>query len=172
MRELTQTVTCAGDGPIGNCWQTAVACVLDVDPDALPAQAAYDWRRTREDGTVERGPGYWTPLQAYLRTHHGLAYVEMHYPPEVLACLRIADPGALHLMTGTTVRSAALGGLRHVVVARNGACVWDPHPSRAGLLGEVQWAFLVPYPQSWRGSTTGERPCVCPACAPRGEVAA
>jgi hypothetical protein len=145
MRELTQTVT----GLSGNCWQTCVACLLDIDAEVMPAQTDLH---------------YHNALNIYLRKHHGLAYVEMHQPEEFLAMLRIADPG-WHMLTGTTVRSASLNGSRHVVVARHGEMVWDPHPSRDGLLAEIQWAFLVPFPKRWE-PTWARMPhsCECPAC--------
>jgi hypothetical protein len=44
--------------------------------------------------------------------------------------------------------------------------IWDPHPSRAGLLGEIKTAVLVPFPPEWddpRPGVGGE--CECLACA-------
>lgn len=72
----------------------------------------------------------------------------------------------LHMITGRTVRTAT-NGSRHVVVARRGEIVWDPHPSRAGLLddaddGQREWSFLVPFPRSWELFTA--HPCICPQC--------
>lgn len=164
MREFTQTVTATeANGWTGNCWQTAVACLLEVEPSTLPPQGEYDWRRQGPDGKTEYGPSYSVPLGAYLRKHHELAYVECHGPEELLGLLRIAEPG-WHLMTGRTVRSDAFFGMRHVVVGRHGKVAWDPHPSRAGLLEEVRWAFLVPFPKSWEPHYTD--PCVCQACDP------
>jgi hypothetical protein len=160
MRELTQTSL----HPHGNCWQTCVACILDLDPEVMPPQSEYDWRRPGPDGKIEYGPQYMLPLQAYLRKHHGLGYLEMHSPPELFPMLRVADPG-WHLMTGRTVRSDQQNGDRHVVVGRYGQVVWDPHPSRAGLLEEIRWALLVPFPQSWEPMFTNE--CVCQWCAQR-----
>ena len=159
MRELTQTSV---HPAIGNCWQTCVACLLDLDPEVMPPQAEYDWRRTNEDGSVEYGPAYHNALMGYLRRHHDLTYVEISSPEELLPSLRVAEPG-WHMMTGRTVRSDALDGARHVVVARYGEVVWDPHPSRAGLLEEIRWAFLVPFPKLWAES---RNICVCPACKP------
>jgi hypothetical protein len=164
MRELTQTVFAdATSGRYGNCWQTCIACLLDIDPGVMPPQEEYDWCRTEPDGETVLGPGYLNVLQDYLRVHHDLGYVgTMHLPVELFPLLRVADPG-WHLMSGRTVRSEACGGLRHVVVGRYGQMVWDPHPSRAGLVEDIHWAFLVPYPRAWRRPV--ERPCVCPSCA-------
>lgn len=156
MKEFTQTTT----GPVGNCWQTAVACLLEVDPAQLPYQATLD-RRLVDGKWV--GQGYNNPLQAYLRKHHGLAYVEMHLPEEALAMLAVRDPG-WHLITGETVRTATLK-CRHVVVGRYGNIAWDPHPSRAGLTTDLRYSLLVPFPKAWESYHDGTpRPCVCPVC--------
>ncbi len=180
MRELTQTVLASREnGWRGNCWMTAIACMLDLDPAVMPEQGDYGAYKANEDGTRGDyiGPDYYGPLQEYLREHHDLAYVELHEPGEVFPFLRVADPG-WHLMTGLTPRSAAYGGLRHVVVGRYGECVWDPHPSRAGLIDEIRWAFLVPYPKSWRENEAMRAaqgkpptPCVCPKCSTQFAVA-
>lgn len=58
MRELTQTTF----GDRGNCWQTCVACVLDIDPETMPSQADLDYHRNESGELV--GPGYWNALQA------------------------------------------------------------------------------------------------------------
>lgn len=158
-RKLTQTSL-----DPGNCWQTGVACILDIDPETMPSQVEHDSKPVMSaDGTFRwSGPGYNNVLQAYLRKHHGLAYVELHAPwAELSAFLR---PVGLHLLTGRTVRSATNGEQRHVVVARDGETVWDPHPSRAGLLDEIKPAFLTPYPAEWAKHGGRRAECVCPAC--------
>lgn len=163
MRRFTQTVT----GLNGNCWQTCVACLLEVDPERLPSQEEHDRREMLPDGKYRNcTPGYNNPLQAYLKKHHGLTYMRLLVPEEAHAQLRFARPG-WHLISGVTERSASLGGLRHMVVGRYGKMVWDPHPSRAGLVGELSWAILAPYPKSWERSPEFELPCVCPECLTR-----
>lgn len=156
MKEFTQTAL----APVGNCWQTAVACVLGVEPAELPDQATLD--RKLVDGEW-RGMGYNNPLRAYLLKHHGLAHVDMHAPAEALALLSVR-PDVYHLITGRTVRTDERG-IRHCVVGRGGEVVWDPHPSRAGLTDDIRWAFLVPYPKEWTGYRKDEDGCLCPACA-------
>ena len=158
MKELTQTSLY----PKGNCWQTSVACLLEIDPEAMPPQSDYDWVDTLPSRERDFGPGYHNALNGYLAKHHALTYVEMHQPSTLYPLLRIEPPG-WHLLTGRTVRSDEYGGQRHVVVARFGVIVWDPHPSHAGLLDEIRWAFLVPFPPEWESS---ENDCVCPSCKP------
>jgi hypothetical protein len=166
MRQLTQTVTASANNDwVGNCWQTAIACLLDIDPDVMPPQEKYDRQLRGPDGVftdIKPREMYSRVLAAYLRDHHGLAYLEMHSPPELFPMLRVADP-RWHLMAGKTIRSETMGGMTHVCVALQGKVVWDTHPSRAGLLPGARWALLVPFPKSWAEMYNG--PCICPSCA-------
>lgn len=162
-QRLTQTTF----GTEGNCWQTCCAMLLGVELDALPAQGDYDKFRLKENGAREwYGPGYNNVLQAYLIKHHGLCYQEMHQAATLYEHIAVSAPG-WHMMTGRTVRSDQFHGTRHVVVARFGEVWHDPHPSRAGLLEELRWAFLVKHPTDWRRQWEKER-CKCPACGPDG----
>lgn len=156
MREYTQT----SFAPMGNCWQTAVACLLEVDPRELPDQTVHDCKLV--DGAWI-GMSYNNALQGYLRKHHGLAYVDLGgIPEEGLAMLQLRDPG-WHLISGRTNRSEQWAGLHHIVVGRYGQIAWDPHPSRAGLTGDFRWSLIVPLPKAWAEGLP--LPCVCPACS-------
>lgn len=144
MKELTQTSL-----DPGNCWQTAVACILDVDAEELPSQVAIE----------AAGGSYNNALQAYLAKHHGKGYVAMHVPGEAYEQLRISG---YHLMIGATARTPT-SGVHHVVVGLDGAMVWDPHPSRAGLTDEISWALITSRPKAWKEPRD---PCACPRCVP------
>ena len=159
MIELTQSSLAPG-----NCVQTCVACVLELDPGVLPDQTTYDRFHTREDGTrVRTGGSYHNAINAYLRTHHGLCYFNPSAPVSALSALfEIRAPG-WHFMSGKTVRTAT-SGVQHLVVGRYGEMVWDPHPSRAGLIGDIAWVFLAPYPKEWVRTWDPEDACECPAC--------
>lgn len=154
MTEYTQTTF----GSRGNCWQTAVACLLDVEPATLPDQSICD--PPLPDG------GHGTPffsnwLGSYLRKHHDLAYFEIHVP-EARHMLTVREPG-WHFLTGETERTGKPDGSpRHVVVARYGEMVWDPHPSRAGLTRKINLALLVPFPDAWKSHRYDD--CFCPSC--------
>lgn len=161
MRKFTQTTF----GEEGNCWQTAVACLLEVDPAELPSQSAVIME-SHADGLQHRRH-YSGILGAYLFKHHRLTYVEL-YQPGLYQYLTIKEPG-WHLLTGTTVRTGTAPGFeRHVVVGRYGEMVWDPHPTRAGLVGDIHLALLIPFPvhvPQWLDTYThGREPCICPAC--------
>ena len=159
----------------GNCFQTVVAMLLGVAPETLPDQTKCDEQlppRKCECGApgcigivrdrVKGTPWYSDWLSVYLEKHHGMAYFRIDAPWES-ARETIAIPG-YHALSGRTVRSAAMG-TTHIVLAKGGSMVWDPHPSRAGLLedGELRASMLIPYPRAWVRSGPAE-PCMCPAC--------
>ena len=148
----------------GNCWQTAVASVMEIPPDQLPDQTVCDlWDKPNpeESGTwTRKEPFYQNELGAYLRKHHGLAYVSLQ--PHLLTALEVKSPG-LHFMSGKTIRSA-VSKENHVVVARYGELLWDPHPSRAGLIEVIYWSFLIPYPAEWSKYSSKEQDCHCLEC--------
>jgi hypothetical protein len=138
--------------------------VLDLAPEKLPDQTVCDlWYKPNpeESGTwTRREPFYSNELGAYLKKHHGLAYVNLQ--PHFMSILEVKDPG-IHFMSGKTVRTPA-SRENHVVVARYGELLWDPHPSRAGLVEVIYWAFLVPYPAEWSKYSSRETSCHCPEC--------
>ncbi len=158
MKEFTQT-----DLDPGNCWQTAVACILEVDPSELPDQTEIEGRQ---------GKQYQNALNAYLEYHHGLVYADVD--DWVYAGMTVRDPG-WHILVGATVRTTPEKPIYHCIVGRYGEPVWDPHPSRAGLTLVKRWGVLGPLPERirlWRKemlekSKPGDWDflCVCPACA-------
>lgn len=140
--------------PEGNCWQTCIASILDIDPEVMPSQA---------DLERPKGGYYLGALNAYLRKHHGLIYNCMH--AHEVTPFKIIDPG-WHMLEGETVRTP-ITGAQHVVVGRHGEFAWDPHPSRAGLSKVLRHSFLVPFPEDLWGDKWGRVCCVCPACTVR-----
>jgi hypothetical protein len=160
MRELTQTVV----GENGNCWQTCIACVLDVDPVGMPDQSTIERVTGRDErGKFVRAGSYHNPLAAYLRDHHALVAAHVYSP--LHRAVRATTMGGLHLAYGETVRTPTLG-THHVVVARDGETVWDPHPSRDGLTKVTGWGVFAPWPDEWDLADNRRlNPCVCPRCA-------
>ena len=154
MRRLTQT-----NIETGNCWQTAIACILDLDPAAMPDQAAIEGKSSRRS--------FHNALLAYLELHHGLFYSELF--DYQFSALRVKEPG-YHLLLGPTERTP-VNGQHHAVVGRYGQAIWDPHPSRAGLVAVERWGLLAPIPERLRairdeGRAMGrsELECLCPNC--------
>jgi hypothetical protein len=105
--EVTQTIL-LGDpsGRPGNCLQAAVASLFDLDLEDVPhfAESDGDWEAEFEA---------WVETVGYRIVWRGPS----------------GSPPAFGLAFGFTNRS----GERHAVVYRDGAMMWDPHPSRDGL---------------------------------------
>lgn len=141
MKPYTQTAP-------NNCWQTAIASILDVDPESLPSQLLYDQDFSARPDEFGGWGSYSNVLNGYLGKHYGLLYSELHcYQWGAIATLREDLPTmGYHVMTGPTVRTPD-NGWHHVVVAKHGEMVWDPHPSRAGLTEILEWGILGPLPQ-------------------------
>lgn len=139
----------------GNCWQTGMACLLDVPAETLPDQVAIE----------TAGSSYNNALLAYLERHHGLTFARI--PVWQLPGLRLLG---FHLMVGPTVRTTEARPVQHVIVGHEGEGVWDPHPSRAGLTSVVNVEILVPIPDDIRQGRSRMRAsglidgCSCPSC--------
>lgn len=127
---VTQTILMNPDlnakGVYGNCLQAAVASLLAVPLDAVPHFSAFLW---------------WTgAMELWARGFHhsgvsgGLVArtVEVSTPDEI--------PLLRHVLSGPSPR-----GVSHSVVAEEGQVVWDPHPSRAGLVGVTQALWFEPW---------------------------
>lgn len=117
MKPVTQTITIGdGSGRPGNCLQAAVASLLDLDLDEVP--------HFIECGEDED----W--LERLVTFGAGRGYRVVYRP----------DPVMFGLAFGRSPRDAA-----HAVVCLDGEIVWDPHPSRDGLVSisnYVEWAPL------------------------------
>lgn len=109
----------------GNCFQTAIACILEVEPSELPPQ---------QFSTDSRE--YDIAIAAFLRKRFGLQLVRVW--PYQFGAVRPIRPE--HVMCGTMrKRFDGEGGERHCVVARDGVMVWDPYPTHPGLVGDAEW---------------------------------
>lgn len=105
---VTQTILADPElqkqGVYGNCFQAAVASLLDLPLDAVPHFAAFEW---------------WPQAVQLWAWGRGLRMVgERTQTIPERACI----------VGGRSPR-----GFAHVVVAEGGVIVWDPHPSRDGL---------------------------------------
>lgn len=115
MREVTQTIL-HGDpsGRPGNCLQAAVASLLDLNLDEVPHFIEHD---------------DW--LEYFVDF-----CVERGYRP-------LMRPPAAHVAYGMAWGPSERG-VRHAVVWIDGRMVWDPHPSRAGLLRVTELIAFEP----------------------------
>jgi hypothetical protein len=131
---LTQTITDAG-GPVpGDCWRTAIACLLDLrEPTDAP-----HFIHEHADG---HDTAWWEASVAFVADRvpagQSLVLIKPRFPV-------YEDPenGNPHVIaTGPSPRGDWLHSV--VVDARTGELVWDPHPSRAGLAGPVEDVAVI-----------------------------
>lgn len=110
-RAVTQTIVMGQiEGVLGNCFQAAIASVLNMPLEAVPHFSQFTW---------------WpAALELWARglSAQGLTYKEKYEDG-------IEIPDRLCLVYGRSERD-----VDHAVVGHGGQIVWDPHPSRAGLV--------------------------------------
>lgn len=130
MSKVTQTIF-AGDseGRVGNCMQAAVASLLDLQLEDVPHFCAVP---------------DWLSYLAIWSAQRGWAVRH-----------RNADePVVFGIACGPSPR-----GVEHATVMIDGEIVWDPHPSRDGLLSIARiWEFTAADPASLRDQWLPETP--------------
>lgn len=115
VREVTQTILDDQDPDTpGNCLQAAVASLLGLDLDAVP-------HFVQHDDWLER-------LGAFGQQ---AGYRVVYRSP--------GEPVPMGVAYGRSPR-----GVQHAVVVLDGVQVWDPHPSRAGLLSTSGILSFIP----------------------------
>lgn len=137
---------CAHNPPesIGDCFRTALGCLLDLPPEAVPhfVKAHYE-----EDDPENKN------FKAHVREWllpFGYAMIQMCFMlaqddkiSDVLEHIaRVNGDDVLYLLTGKSI----LGP--HVVVCRGSGIFWDPSPQNTGIVAPINgcvWAeFLIP----------------------------
>lgn len=146
VKEQTQAIADTG-GPIpGDCWRTAVACLLEVERDVVPHFVADHWDDKDQIA-------WWRATVAYVEsTRPGFTLVSLtpYFPvyaePDNAPSTRV-------ILTGRSPR----GEFLHAVIADalTGTTVWDVHPDRTGLLEPldvVAALVLKPLAPAWTWS--------------------
>ena len=105
----------------GNCWQASIASYFAMSIDAVPAFAQFTW-----------------PNPAIELWARGIG---MTHKYEVTNTI----PDRLCIVEGHSPR----GGL-HGVLGYGGKIIWDPHPSRAGLLDVTMVEWFEKWPNEDR----------------------
>ena len=109
----------------GDCLRACIASILELRPDEVP------------NFTEIKGPQARVVTQ-WLSTR-GLALLEV--PVASMDFYFVFEYAKIwHIISGRGPR-----GLRHATVGLSGKIVHDPHPSRAGLIGEPEtYEFFIP----------------------------
>lgn len=129
MKRLTQLHYDLRAGqPMGDCVRTALACILDEPvPEAVPHfvefQRRYDEINERYD--------WWRALRIYLHRSHRLDAISVEAQFPIYHDDAVSHPYVI--LVGASPR---MEGTNHAVIAdaTTGEIVWDPHPSRDGIL--------------------------------------
>lgn len=119
----------------GNCLTAVVASLLDLPIEAVPnfVQDHVDHAEGEDDVAGEWN--WWTRLHGFITDHgHRMRYlrnVEDPSPvPADAATFPDPEPGEFYAVSGISPRDPRV---HHIVIYRDGAMVWDPHPDRTGL---------------------------------------
>lgn len=132
-------------GEIGDCHRTAIACLLDIEPQEVPHFGEMDWdpkeQCFRENGDFHRYVKEWLATR-------GLGTVDAVYSctlEELLKHLGHINPNAYYLLGGWSGNR-----VNHTVIGCGGEIVWDPGIDNPGIVGpckpdELFWVtYIVP----------------------------
>lgn len=120
----------ASNGIAGDCWRTAVASLLHIPRETVPhfvqldeVMPNYDWFLETLMFVRKKEPGWTLVCLDYTSTVFPIYADPMNSPSRVI-------------LTGQSPR----GEHRHAVLADavTGDILWDPHPSRDGILDRQQ----------------------------------
>lgn len=111
------------NGKWGDCFRCCIASLLELDPRDVP--------HFMEEG--ESSKDKWYPRLLSWLTPQGLTYFEFNCTEEALHTWQEfftrENVNVYHTLSGQSPIA------KHTVIAYNGKCVFDPSPSKAGLVG-------------------------------------
>lgn len=116
-------------GSIGDCHRTAIACLLDLEPEQVPHFGEHHFGD---------GAAFNRAVRQFL-AGRGLVPVDVIYGcslEELLAMMGHMNPTARYLLGG---RSA--NGVNHTVVGCGGRIEWDPSMDDSGIVGPCDDGF-------------------------------
>lgn len=119
------------NGSYGDCQRAVIASLLELPISEVPHFLVESKGDTDE---------YWDLLQAFLGKR---GYVWMTLQPGQTAMAYGEHNSIYHEIAGPSPRG---NGITHAVVGLQGQVFFDPHPSRAGLVGDPalwQHSFLL-----------------------------
>lgn len=107
----------------GDCHRTAIACLLNKQPEEVPHITAKEWA----DSYL-----FNKHFDEYLETQ-GLFRIDSVYDcslEDVLDHMEILNPSAYFLLGGSSANR-----VNHTVICRGGEIVWDPSIDNSGIVG-------------------------------------
>ena len=129
MRGVTQRIE---GWPRGECARASYATLFECPIECIPR---LDPEAAAQVGTTQ------DILERRWLASIGLDLVEYSVPPDKTIPQRVLDsmPQIPHLISGVSPR-----GFGHRCVGFGGRVIWDPHPSRAGLVTVYSVGLILP----------------------------
>ena len=141
---------CAHDpenGLWGDCLRTAIACVLDLEPEDVPHfMDGHSFDAAVEDMTVTNNIREWLAARCFQLFRVMFSGDNMDLD-EILVWTHAANPGMRLLLSGGSSQGAG-----HIVIVKDGKIEWDPATGdKHCLLGpdangwwEIEWIARPP----------------------------
>lgn len=111
------------NGQLGDCFRTALACLLDLEPEEVP----HFFATTKQYKTGIKKSNEWL-------ANRGLYLISIPYLNEdvqaILDTIGGINPGLHYILTGESRT-----GVNHNVICLNNKVVWDPSLTNAGIIG-------------------------------------
>lgn len=131
------------EGQYGDCHRTALACILNLQPEEAPHFIGEYERREALKAQGEDVEVYvWQDEQAEWLQSLGFATADICYDGTqgdiegIFAFMRVRNPEIYYILGGTSPR-----GTNHSVVCYGGGYEWDPHPDGGFLVGPMDHGF-------------------------------
>lgn len=109
----------------GNCFQACLASVFEIPIESVPEfteMSDLEWRKQFQDWCIKKFDVM--PIDLLVENKKSFGWVPLGY----------------HLINGPSPRG---NNFWHSVVGYNGNMIFDPHPSKEGLVSEESWTVFV-----------------------------
>lgn len=120
---------------IGDCHRTAIACMLDLEPEQVPHFGKIHW---------ENGDAWYAAEAAFLR-EHGFAHANIWFEARddlkaehVMATMKHTCPDVYYLLGGKSRT-----GNDHTVIGLNDQIAHDPSPLESGIIGPMTSGYYI-----------------------------
>ena len=141
-------------GIFGDCYRTAVGCLMDLSPDQVP----HWYEGCGPDESLEDDLARLAAMQQWLNCR-GYHLVRIYYRDDsldrdfIMESMAVDNPGVYYILSGESVF-----GTPHSVICMDDTMVHDPSPMGTGIVGPLPGdaryycvEFLVPVSQTIRG---------------------
>lgn len=113
------------EGIYGDCWRTALACLLDREPEGVPHFLDGD----PPDDELDAAVSAWLDAEG-LVIHSVHSGGDGQDRDSFIEAISWANPGLHWVLVG-----ASANGVAHTVICLDGEIVWDPALDDAGIVG-------------------------------------